>query len=139
MKTTITYHSGMHFSGRTASGHTLHMDSGHAGEPTQGPTPMETVLQAAAVCSAMDIVAILQKRRKEIVKFELISEAERSEDHPKIFKTLKVTYRIGGAGITLEEVQKAVQLSQEKYCSVINMLKPTVQVDYQVELLAEQA
>jgi len=134
MKSTIVHQGGTHFAGKTESGHELHFDSKPHGEPTAGPTPMETVLQAAAVCSAMDVVAILNKRRKTIARFELEVEGERSEDHPRIFRTLNVVYRLWGPDITQEEAQKAADLSQAKYCSVINMLKPTVQVSYEVEV-----
>jgi|WetSurMetagenome_2_1015567.scaffolds.fasta_scaffold1133487_1 putative redox protein len=130
----MKYLGGMHFLGISPSGHEIHLDSGHHGESTAGPTPMESVLQAAAVCSAMDVVTILEKRRKTISSFELISEGERSDDHPKIFKTLKITYKVNGPKITDEEVERAVQLSQDKYCSVINMLKPTVKVTFCVEV-----
>jgi len=134
MKSTIVHQGGMHFAGKTESGHELHFDSKPHGEPTAGPTPMETVLQAAAACSAMDVASILQKRRKTISRFEIEVAGERSENHPKIFRTLTVIYRLWGPDLTPEEAQKAADLSQEKYCSVINMLKPVVQVSYVVEV-----
>jgi len=134
MKATILYRGGMHFEGETGSGHKLHFDSKPHGEPGEGPTPMETVLQAAAACSAMDVASILTKRRKTIDRFELEVEGERSEEHPKIFKTLHIIYRLWGPNIASEEAQKAVELSQNKYCSVLNMLKPTVKVTFGVEV-----
>ncbi len=135
MKTQVVYRGGMHFVGKSESGHDVHMDSGHFGTQTVAPTPIETVLQAAAVCSAMDVVTILNKRHKEIKRFDIEVEGKRREDSPRIFETMHIIYRVAGLGITLEEVQKAVQLSHDKYCSVINMLKPTVRVSFAVELL----
>ena len=135
MKAKVKYQSGMHFIGRTASGHDVHWDSGPRDAQTHGPTPMEVVLQAAAVCSAMDVVSILRKRRKVVSAFEIEAEAERKQDHPRIFEDLMVTYRVGGDGITQGEVEKAVKLSHQKYCTVINMLKPKVDVSYRVEIL----
>jgi len=134
MKAKVLYRGGMHFEGETGSGHKIHFDSKPQGEPTAGPAPMETVLQAAAACSAMDVASILIKRRKTIDRFELEVEAQRSEEHPKIFKTLHVIYRLWGPNIASGEVEKAVELSQNKYCSVLNMLKPTVQVTCAVEV-----
>lgn len=135
MKTNIRYIGGMHFVGETESGHPIHWDSAPKGEVTQGPAPMETLLQATAACSAMDVVHILKKRRKEITIFEVVAEAERREDYPKIFKDLKLIYRIGSDGITLEEAEKAVKLSFDKYCSIINMIRPNVDVSFLVELV----
>ncbi|MBU0519883.1 OsmC family protein [bacterium] len=135
MKTIIKYNHGNHFSGETASGHLMHWDSGPKDSVTNGPTPMEGMLQAGAVCSAMDVVSILKKRRKEITRFDLEIEAERAEDHPKIFTTYRIIYRVGGNSITREEVEKAVKLSQDKYCSIINMLIPEVAVDYEIEIV----
>lgn len=124
----------MHFSGTTPSGHTLQFDSTPADEPSAGPTPVETVMLAAAACSAMDVAAILKKRRKEITLFEVEVSAERKDEHPKVLKNLNLLYRVHGPDITLEEVEKAVQLSQEKYCSVLHMLKPVVEVTYSVNV-----
>lgn len=124
----------MHFIGKTTTGHEIHMDSGPEGAPTQGPIPIEVVLHATAACSAMDVVAILRKRRKEIKSFQLEAEAERSPDHPRVFKNIFITYRVNGDGITRDEVEKAVKLSQEKYCSITHMLKPKVHIEYKVEV-----
>jgi len=135
MKTKIEYRDGMHFEGLTPSGHSIQWDSGPADTETQGPTPMEAFLQATAACGAMDVVSILKKRRKEISSFELEIEGVRSESYPKVFTHMTITYRIGGENITLEEVGKAMKLSQDKYCSITNMLKPTVNVNYSVELV----
>ena len=125
--------------GQTESGHEIHWDSGPKDALTKGPTPMEAVLQAAAVCGGMDVVSILQKRRKEISRFELETEANRRADYPKTFEKLKIIYRLGGDGITLDEIQKAAKLSWEKYCSVVNMMIPNVEVEYLVELLEEKS
>lgn len=137
MKGKATYQGGMHFIGETESGHNISWDSGPKDAVTKGPTPMETVLQAIAVCSAMDVVYILKKRRKDIASFEVEAQAERKEDHPRIFENLVVTYRLGGDGITHDEVEKAVKLSHDKYCTVINMMKPSVKVEYRIELFEE--
>ncbi len=92
-------------------------------------------MQAVGICSAMDVIVILRKRRKEIASFEIEMEAERRDDHPKIFEDMVVVYRVGGDGITHSEVEKAVKLSHDKYCSVINMFKPDIKIGYRVEML----
>jgi len=135
MKAVIRLKEGNYFTGETPSGHLMHWDSGPEGAVTKGPTPMEGLLQAGAVCSAMDVASILRKRRKEISYFELDVEAVRAENYPKVFTTYKITYRISGDDITHEEVEKAVKLSQEKYCSVLNMLKSDLKVESEVILV----
>ncbi len=134
MKIKIEYRGGMHFIGGTDSGHQIHWDSGPKGAKTEGPAPMEAFLQATAACTAMDVVYILKKRRKEISIFEVEAEAERKSDYPKIFDYINITYRVGGDGITKIEAEKAVKLSFNKYCSITNMIRPTVKVTYKVEL-----
>jgi putative redox protein len=124
----------MHFEGETGTGHKIHFDSRPQGEATSGPTPMEAVLQAGAVCCAMDTVAILNKRRKTIERFEIEVNGERSAEHPRVFKTITVMFRFWGPNLTQNEVETAAHLSDEKYCSVLNMLKPTVQVTCAVEV-----
>ena len=134
MKAKVLYRGGMHFEGETDTGHKMHFDSRPQGEPTAGPTPMEVVLQAGAVCCAMDVVAILNKRRKTIERFEIEVNGERSTEHPKIFKNIDVKFCFWGKDLTQEEVEKAAHLSEERYCSVLNMLKPTVKVTCGVEV-----
>ena len=134
MKATILYRGGMHFEGETGSGHKIHFDSKPKGEVTEGPSPMEAVLQAGAVCCAMDVVAILNKRRKTIERFEIEVAGERSAEHPKVFKNIDVKFCFWGKDLTQDEVEKATQLSNEKYCSVLNMLKPTVKITCGVEV-----
>ncbi len=135
MKIKIKYRDGMYFEGETPSGHLMKWDSGLKDAKTDGPTPMEAFLQATAVCGAMDVVSILKKRRKEIAFFEVDVEGERAGTFPKIFDNIMITYRIGGDSITQEEVQKAMKLSDDKYCSIINMMIPDVKVEYRVEMM----
>lgn len=135
--TRIIYQGGMHFVGQSETHHTVHMDSTPLDLPSGGPTPVEMVLQAAAICSAMDVVTILNKRHKTITSFELEAQGARRDSFPRIFTAIHIVYKVNGPNITQEEVEKAVRLSHETYCSVINMLKPTVEVSYAVEVRQE--
>ena len=135
--TRITYQGGMHFVGESETRHLVHMDSVPINLPSGGPTPMEVVLQAAATCSAMDVATILNKRHKHIASFDLEAQGTRKDSFPRIFTAIHIVYKISGPDITKNEVEKAVKLSHENYCSVINMLKPTVEVSYAVEVRQE--
>ncbi len=134
MKLDVKWNSGLNFQSDSPSGHTIQFDSGPKDVTTAGPTPMELVLQSAAVCSGMDVVSILEKRRKKILDFQIEVDAERSEDHPKIFTKIDLTYLIKSDDITLEEVEKAVKLSMDKYCSVAGMLRNNVEINWKCEL-----
>ena len=132
--TRVTYQGGMHFVGESETRHLLHLDSAPQDLPSSGPTPMEAVLQSAAICSAMDVATILTKRHKQITAFDLEAQGVRQEKFPRIFTAIHILYKVAGPNITQEEVEKAVRLSHETYCSVLNMLKPTVEISYTVEV-----
>jgi putative redox protein len=132
--THITYRGGMHFVGESETRHQVHMDSVPGDLPSGGPTPMEVVLQAAAICSAMDVATILNKRHKHITSFDVEAQGARRDSFPRIFTAIHIIYKITGPDITQQEVEKAARLSHETYCSVVNMLKPTVEVSYAVEV-----
>lgn len=123
--------------GESETHHQVHLDSAPHDLPTAGSTPMEAVLQAAAICSAMDVVTILNKRHKQITSFDLEATGTRKESFPRIFTAIHIVYKVTSPDVTKNEVEKAVKLSHETYCSVINMLKPTVEVSYTVEVRQE--
>lgn len=107
----------------------------NSGGQGSGPTPMETVLIAVAGCTGMDVVGILEKMRAPLEGLTVSVTGERAEVHPKVFTKIHVRYEAWGAGLTATQVERAVRLSQEKYCSVAAMLRPTVTMTHQVVLL----
>jgi putative redox protein len=125
----------MNFEADTPSGHTVQLDSAPKDVPTKGPSPMETVALSLAGCSGMDVVSILEKRRKKLEKFEIRTKAERADDHPKVFTKIDIVYRFKAEGLKLQEAEKAVKLSMDKYCSVSKMLGSTAEVNWKCELI----
>ncbi|HHW05983.1 MAG TPA: OsmC family protein [Clostridia bacterium] len=103
-------------------------------EGTIGPTPMELVLMGVGGCTGLDVVSILQKMRVSFDRFEIQVSGERAEDHPKVFKQVSVVYRVWGQDIPEDKVARAVQLTQEKYCSVLHMVNKTAEVSYRYEI-----
>ena len=99
-----------------------------------GPSPMELVLQAAAGCTAMDVVSILNKMRRQITDLRVMVDSERRDQHPRIFTKIHLFFLLSSPDATEAELEKAVQLSQEKYCSVAGMLRSTVNMTYSWEL-----
>ena len=119
------------------SGHGIVMDapSGYAGEGT-GARPLEVFLEALGACTAMDIVSVLEKKRQHFTGVEVLATATQREDEfPKIYTRIELEYVVTGHGVKPAAVARAVELSEQKYCSVRGMLGPQVSVDtsYRVE------
>jgi putative redox protein len=107
--------------------------SDHAGDGS-GPTPMETVLMALAGCTGMDVAGILEKMRAPLSTLAVAVSGERADTHPKVFTRIHIRYEAGGPGLTYAELERAVRLSHEKYCSVSAMLRPTVAITHEIVL-----
>lgn len=105
------------------SSHGVILDSATEGSETLGPSPMEMVMLAAGCCSAMDVVYILERMRQPLEDLEVYLEAERAQEDPRVFTSLRMHYRVKGGGLRKESVEKAINLSQERYCSVSIMLR----------------
>ena len=108
----------------------------YGGEET-APSPMETVLACLAGCTSFDVVSILKKKRQNISSYWVETEAERSEDPPEVFTKIHIKYYVKGNNITKEAVERAIQLSTEKYCSVGAMLKKTAEITTSYEIQQE--
>lgn len=124
----------MQLEGKTASGQIVIMDSMPDQAAAIGPSPVELVLQALGGCTAMDIVSILQKMRRTIRSLTLDLEAERREEYPRIFTQIHLLYTLVSPDVTEHELERAIQLSEEKYCSVSGMLRATVKITTSYEL-----
>jgi len=129
MQAIVRWTEGLTFLAKANSSHWVVMDTSKASGGSDGaPTPMEMVLFALGGCTGMDVVSILEKMRVPFKKFEIVLDADRSDTHPKVFTQIRLEYRIYGDQIDPEKVQKAIALSQEKYCSVAGMLKSSVPI-----------
>ncbi len=93
------------------------------------------VLSAIAACSGIDIVDILEKMRVNFQDFEIETEAEQTEDHPRVFKDIYVTYKIRTGEENREKVKKAIELSLDKYCGVSAMLQKNSPIHYKLQIL----
>lgn len=135
MKATIQWTDGMRFTARADSGHEVTLDAAQtAGGGDSGPRPMEMVLMGLGGCTGMDVVSILAKMRVEFDQFRVDIEAERAADHPKVFTRVEMVYRLWGKDVPEDKVKRAVELTQEKYCSVLHMVNKTAQVSYRYEI-----
>ncbi len=124
------------FVGWDAAGHGVVMDASTAygGEGT-GARPIELVLYALAGCTGMDVISILEKKRQNVAAFMIeVNGEQREDEYPKIYTRITVTYIVTGPGIDPAAVARAIELSEEKYCTVRGMLGREVEVvtDYRV-------
>lgn len=131
--TKLVWQSGMRFEAHSASGHTLTVDSpgrpGHA-----GAGPMELLLIGVAGCTAMDVVAILEKMREKLAGLEVEIAAERAAANPKYYTAVTLTYRLRGKGLDRNKVERAVELSHSTYCSALASLRPDCAVTTAIEI-----
>ncbi len=129
---------GMCFDVETGSGHHLLLDAAeHNGRQDKGPRPMEMLLVALATCSGMDILAILRKKRQDITAYEVRVLGERTEDHPKIFVEIAVEHIFTGHAIRPEAVQRAIELTEERYCGASAMLGKTAKLTHTFRVVEE--
>jgi|HubBroStandDraft_6_1064221.scaffolds.fasta_scaffold135130_2 putative redox protein len=118
--------------GYADSGHAIVID---ASPEKKASGPMELVLIALGSCTAMDIIAILKKKRQDLRGLEVNVSGERAETDPKVYTHLKLHYKLTGRGLSQEAVKKTIELSQEKYCSVLGMLSKVATVEYDSEII----
>lgn len=107
------------FIGRNATGGTVQMGKLN---DKPGVSPMELILVGLAGCTGVDIVDILEKKRQPLQALKVKVRGKKADDFPKVYKEIEVTYLIWGEGIDPKSVERAIQLSEEKYCSVSAML-----------------
>jgi len=137
MKARLRHVKNMQFLGITPSGHAVTFDtvSSVGGEETAG-SPMEVLLLSLASCTAMDVKAILTKKKQKFESFEIEIEAEKAETHPKVFTKISLRYIFRAKELEEKAVARAVELSMEKFCSVSAMLKRGgVEISYTYEIL----
>jgi len=132
----VKWQGNLAFTGLNASGHTILMDAppSKGGEGT-GPSPMETVLMGLGGCTGIDMVHILRKMQVELEDLEVVMWAERAPVPPQVFTRIKMVYRVSGPNLPMDKLQRAAELTQSQYCSVLHMLNKTAQVEWCVEVV----
>jgi len=128
MQSTVVLTDGMAFEA-DVEGFTVSVDANREyGGQGKGPRPKALVLAALAGCTAMDVISILRKMRVQVDQFEVEATGEMVDTHPKVFSRITVTYRLRGPKLPGTKVARAVELSEERYCPVNAMLRPSVEL-----------
>ena len=128
--------SGMAFMAETGTGHILNMDGApEAGGRNLAPRPMELMLAGAGGCTAFDVVLILQRSRQNISACEVSLQAERAETDPKVFTKINLHFTVKGKDLDPSKVERAINLSHDKYCSATAMLGKTAEIAHSFEIV----
>ena len=136
MKTRVKWVEDMSFLGMSESGHAVLMDGApEVGGRNLGPRPMEMLLMGAGGCTSFDVVMILKKGRHEISGCEVQIDAERAATDPKVFTKIHLHFVVSGKNLKAEAVERALNLSAEKFCSATIMLGKTATVTHDFELV----
>lgn len=136
MKARVRWTEGVSFVGEAGSGHAVVIDGApeHGGR-NLGMRPMEMVLVGAAACTAFDVVTILRKGRQSIADCVVTAAADRAREEPRVFTRIHLVYTVAGRGLDRRQVERAVKLSKEKYCSATLMLAKTAEITFEVVIV----
>jgi putative redox protein len=119
------------------NGHKVIIDAKEeVGGQDKGPRPKPLMLAALGGCTAMDVVSILKKMRVVLKSLNVIVEGELSEEHPKRFTKMHVIYEVEGNDLPLDKIEKAVALSEEKYCGVSAVYREVIEITSEIRIKA---
>jgi putative redox protein len=137
-KMTLEWKGNFRFEAKNPHGLTVSFDAPkkYGGDET-APSPMETLLACLAGCTSFDVVNILKKKRQSISGYWVEIEGERRDEPPEVFTKIQIKYKIKGKNVSKEAVERAIQLSNEKYCSVGAILKKTAEITTSYEIIQE--
>jgi putative redox protein len=117
-------------------GHKIIFDADESvGGKNQGARPKQVTLATLAGCTGMDVISILRKMKVEPSYFNMVVEGEPREEHPKIYEKIHITFEFKGYELPMDKLEKAITLSQEKYCSVTAMLNKSSEITWEIRIL----
>lgn len=136
METQLKWAGNAAFIGRASSGHTVVMDGpAEGGGRNLGPRPMEMLILGMGACSTYDVVSILKKSRQEITDCEVKITSQRADSDPKVFTDIQLHFIVSGKDLKEKQVERAIKLSAEKYCSASIMLGATANITHDFEII----
>jgi putative redox protein len=117
------------------NGHKLIMDAvPEVGGENRGPRPKELMLASLLGCTGMDVISILEKMRVEVADFNIDIEADVTEEHPKHYEAIHIIYSFKGKDLPLDKLEKAIELSQDRYCGVSVVYKKAMKITYEIRV-----
>lgn len=140
MKTSlnVNWKEGMSFE-TEINGHKITIDASKAvGGQDKGPTPKPLMLLSLAGCTGIDVVSILKKMRVEFDDFDIEVQANMTEEHPKHYDSMHVIYKLWGKDMDIKKIEKAVSLSDERYCGVSAVYKKAIKMTHEIQINPEK-
>jgi putative redox protein len=135
MNGSAIWKQGLSFTGSAGSGFAVPMGTNiEYGGADDGFRPLELMLVSLAGCTGMDVISILQKKRQEVTAFQVNVHAERAQEHPRVFTSIMVEYLFQGDHLDHAAVERAVELSETKYCSARAMLAQVVPIQHVIHI-----
>lgn len=135
MEAKVTWRGRMSFTGSADSGFTVPLGAVEAvGGDNDGFRPLELMLISLAGCTAMDVISILRKKKTEVDVFEVKVSATRADQHPMVFESAEIEYILKGKEIERTAVERAVELSETKYCPAQAMLGKTIKISHRITI-----
>lgn len=131
---TTTWKDNMLFESDNPSGFTVAIDAPEDGSESRGLRPKAMMLSSLAGCSGLDVVSLLKKMRAEVADFKMVTHGELTDEHPRYYHKVVVEYHFYGSDLKKDKIQKAVDLSVEKYCGVMEMFRQFADVTTEVYL-----
>ena len=136
MEAKVTWSQGMSFSGTSGSGFTVPLGSDPSvGGQNDGFRPLELMAISLAGCTAMDVISILQKKRQDVTDYIVEISGERAEEHPRKYTAFHVHHIVHGRTVSADAVERAIELSDTKYCSVAATVRPTAEITTTYEIV----
>ena len=133
MKVDVNWKGNLQFDAHTESGHTVTMDtSKENGGDDQGATPMEMLLNGVAGCTGIDVVLILEKMNQELDDLKIEIEGNRADDYPQRYTDIHLKFTLKGNNLDPKKVERAIDLSEGKYCSASNSLNAEITTEYEI-------
>ena len=134
MDMSVKWKGGLEFESELPSGHSVTVDAKkESGGNDNGPRPTELILNGLAGCTGVDVALILGRMKQELVDLEIEVKSERAEEHPKRFTDIHLIYKIKGKDLDEKKVERAIELSEEKYCSASASLNANITSEYIIE------
>lgn len=139
MESKIVWKGSMAFTGMSDSGYLVPLDSNKSvGGHEMGFRPLELIAIGLIGCTGMDVISILKKKRQDVTDFQVTAEIERAEEHPKVFTKVIIEYKVSGNNIDEQAVERAVELSETKYCPAQAMLQGAVEISHRIVIHKEE-
>jgi putative redox protein len=135
MKARVKWAENRTFIGKSGTGHSFVFGTKEEDGTTPGPSPMELVLIGTGGCSAYDVVSILEKGRQQIEDVVVELDAERADATPAVFTRIHMQFIVKGQGVDPKKVERAIELSIEKYCSASAMMAKTAEITHGFEVV----